>query len=228
MPLSWMALGVSLEGDAPWSPDFIRPRNGFAPDLPMTEHVMYSRALQVAAAPGALVLADVIAPYFNRTWEHFSSHQHTPSCGEVVYPGVVRNGSAIYFAHPVFGEYQRTAPLWCKRLVMDAIQLLLPEPVVRVQGPSTLLISVNEQPAEGRYVVHLLHYIPERRCAAFDVIEDVIPVYDIEISVKAPQPVRSVHCVPDQSALDFETDAGRVAFTLPRLNGHQMIAIEFV
>ena len=221
------ALGVSLKGEAPWSPDFIRPCNGFAPDLPRTEHVMYSRGLEVAAEAGARVLADVVAPYFNRTLEHFSSHQHTPSCGEIAYPGIVRHGNAIYFAHPIFSEYQRTAPLWCKRLVMAAIRLLLPDPVMKVQGPSTLLTSVNEQPTENRYVVHLLHYIPERRCAAFDVIEDVIPVHDIEISVATPKAVRRVQCVPEGRSLEFEGSDDRVAFTLPRLNGHQMIAIEF-
>jgi hypothetical protein len=45
-------------------------------------------------------------------------------------------------------------------------------------------------------VLHLLHYIPERRGRAFDVIEDVISVHDGHVSVRAPRPVRAVTLMP--------------------------------
>ena len=78
-------------------------------------------------------------------------------------PGIVRNGSAIYFSSPIFTLYEKVAPLWCKRLFLNALEMLLPEPLVRHGGPSTLLVTLNEQAAHERQVLHLLHYIPERR-----------------------------------------------------------------
>ena len=45
----------------------------------------------------------------------------------------------------------------------NALDLLLPEPRVRHAGPSTLLVTLSEQLAHNRQVLHLLHYIPERR-----------------------------------------------------------------
>ena len=219
------ALGVELIGEAPYSPDFIVPGEDVGAGLPAAEHVMYTRGLQVAPRNGAEVLADVTVPYFNRTWEHFCSHRHTPSSGEVGYPGIVRSGSAIYFAHPLFALYQTQAPLWCKKLLLNALDLLLPEPLVRITGPSTLVATVNEQAAEGRLVLHLLHYIPERRCTTIDVIEDVIPLHELPISVAVAGEVQAVTTAPEGAELPFTVENGRVQFVLPRLDGHQMIAI---
>jgi hypothetical protein len=61
----------------------------------------------------------------------------------------------------------------------------------------------------------------------FDVIEDVIPLYDVAVSVRVPKPVRSVVTAPQGAALDFRQEGDRVAFTLPKLDGHQMIELNF-
>ena len=219
------ALGVDLAGDAPYSPDFLLPKGAIGAGLPSTELVMYLRGKQVRARAGAAVLAETLVPYFNRTWEHFSSHRHTPSAGKPGYPGVVRNGRAIYFAHPVFEQYHRNAPLWVKRLVANAAAMLLPDPLVRVEGPSTLLAALNEQPRRKRQVLHLLHYIPERRGQDFDVIEDVIPLHGLTVSVRSDRPVAAVTLVPQGAGLPFQARAGRTEFTIPALVGHQMIEL---
>ncbi len=221
------SLGVTLRGDAPYSPDFLMPRGALGEGLDPTEHVMYLQGKQVAAQPGTEVLAECVAPYFNRTWEHFSSHRHTPSAGKPGYPGVLRRGRAIYFMHPVFTQYQGNAPRWVKRLVVNAVRMLLPEPLVRLEAPSSALVSINEQPRENRWVVHLLHYIPERRGREFDVIEDVIPLHDVKVSLRTPRPVKEVAAVPQGQPLRFTTSAGRIEFVLPKLEGHQMIAVRF-
>jgi hypothetical protein len=55
----------------------------------------------------------------------------------------------------------------------------------------------------------------------------VIPLYDVRISVKAPQQVTGVTCVPEMEALPFEHDGDRVEFVVPKVVGHQMVAITF-
>jgi hypothetical protein len=217
--------GVELKGDAPFSPDFIVPGEKLGPDLPPTGHVMYLRGLEVEAGDGAEVLADVEIPYFNRTWRHYCPHAHTPSSGRVAYPGVVRKGSCIYFAHPVFTQYNQNAPLWCKKLVAAAVDLLLPRKLVEVEAPSSMLAALNHQPDRKRYVLHLQHYIPERRGQRFDVIEDVIPVHDVRVSVVVPGKAEAVLLVPAGEAIDFEQVDGRVGFTVPKVDGHCMVEI---
>ena len=219
------ALGLTLVGEAPYSPDFLVPTDRIGRDLPPTEHVMYLRGLQVAPAAGAEALAQANVPYFNRTWEHFCSHQHTPSRHEAGYPGVVSAAACVYFAHPIFTQYHANAPKWCKTFVADAIDRLLGEPLVRVAGPSTLLAMLNEQADERRWVLHLLHYVPERRGQAFDVIEDVIPLFDLAVSIRTDREIAAARTAPEGDELPLKTAAGRVELTLPGLAGHQMIEL---
>ena len=185
------------------------------------------RGMDVEVEPGAEVLMSKVLPYFDRTYRHFCSHRQTPSSGQAGGPAVVKNGRVIYFANPIFSEYNVVAPRWEKQMVLNALALLLPEPLVRHAGPSTLQVAVNEQAADKRWVVHLLHYIPERRSQYIDIVEDVIPLHDVDISIRAPKAVTGVTCVPEATALPYRQVGDRVEFTLPRLVGHQMIALSF-
>ena len=186
---------------------------------------MYMRGMEVRA-DGAQVLAETVASFCDRSYQHFSSHRQTPSSGQVRGPAIVRNGQAIYFAQPIFSQYAQNAPRWCKQLFLNAVALLLPSPLLRHDGPSSVFATLLEQPAEQRWVVHLLHYIPERRGADFDVIEEAIPLHDLEVSVRAPLGVRRVVTAPEGAELPFSSVGERITFTLPRLNGHQIVALE--
>jgi hypothetical protein len=227
--------------------DYLLPEGEIGQGLPPTEHVMYIRGMDVRAQAGAEVLASIYPSYFDRTWEHFCSHRQTPSAGAAGNPSIVRNGGVIYFSSPLFTLYDRMAPPWCKRLLLNALAMFLPQPLVRHGGPSTLFVSLTEQSAnstsqgsEGdlreaashsgspqRLILHLLHYIPERRGTEFDVIEDVIPLYNVPISLRTGRPVGSVTVAQGAEPLPFDRDGERVSFTVPEVVGHQMIAINF-
>jgi len=220
-----LPLGIEYVGEAPYSPDFIVTEGPLATGLPRTELVMYQKGLQVKPN-GATVLAQTNVPYFNRTWEHFASHRHTPSSGQAGYPAITESPAGIYFMHPIFGQYHQNAPRWCKQLVLNALDRLLPDPLVRTDGPSTLIATLNEQPAERRRVLHLLSYVPERRGVDFDVVEDVIPLQNVGVSLRVAGSVRRLTRVPENQPLRFRQSGNRISFVLPELNGHQMIVIE--
>jgi hypothetical protein len=237
------ALGVKLKSEGSRTPDgefvrgrsfprhdfvdYILPRDEIGQGLRETEYAMYMRGVEVEAEAGSEVLADGILPYFDRSYKHFCSHRQTPSSGKVGSPAIVQNGRAIYFSHPIFTQYNQNAPRWCKVLFLNAVGMMLPEPLIRHEDPTTMRVTVNEQAAEDRWVVHLLHYIPERRGRDFDVIEDVIPLYEVKVSVKVPQRVKAVTRVPEQETLTYDQKGDRVEFVLSELVGHQMIALEF-
>ena len=207
--------------------EYILPQGPIGKGLPRTEHVMHMKGMDVEACAGAEILMNKVKPYFDRTAEHFCSHRQTPSSGIAGGPAVVRKGRIIYFAHPIFTQYHENAPRWCRQILLNALDMLLPEPAIRIKAPTTTLVTLNEQKQEGRWIVHLLHYIPERRGQAFDVIEDVLPVHGIGVSVLSPRRVRRVTAVPQGRKLRFSSSSGRVQFTVPQLQGHQMICLEF-
>ena len=140
----------------------------------------------------------------------------------------MRRGQAIYFANPIFTEYDALAPNWEKRMFLNALDMLLPAPLVRHAGPTTMQVTINEQAAENRWVVHMLHYIPERRSQHIDIIEDVIPLYRVKVALRAPRPVRGIACVPQMEGLAFESNGGYVEFVVPKIEGHQMVAVGFL
>ncbi len=207
--------------------DYVVPKGKIGTGLPETDHVMYMRGLPIKETPDGKVLANSTSSYFDRTYKHFCSHFQTPSSGRQNGPAVVATKNSIYFAHPIFANYDTNAPLWCKKLFLNAVQMLLPDPIIKHDGPSSLITTVNEQTDEKRWVIHLLHYIPERRSTQMDVIEDVIPLYDIELSILMPDKPKKVELVPQMQKIDFDYSKGRITFKVFKIEGHQMIAVSY-
>jgi hypothetical protein len=205
--------------------EYLVPRAGFDAGLAQTEYAMYMRGMEIAAHNDAEVLADTVAAYFDRTYDHFCSHRQTPSSGQVTHPTVVQKGKAIYFSQPIFSLYQTKAPRWCKQLLFNALARLLPEPLVRVNAPTASIVTLNAQPQHNRQVLHLLYYVPERRCDEYDVIEDVVSLYNMPVAVRADKPVQRVALVPQGEPLDFAVDGGYVTFIVPEIVGHQMVEL---
>jgi hypothetical protein len=205
--------------------DYLRPRPALAAGVPEGDWVMYASGVEADAMPGSEVLADLVAPYYSRTAAHFCSHQQTPSSGRVRSAGVVRRGRAIYMAHPVGLLYTEFAPRWVRQMVLNAVDLLLPEPLLRHDGPKAMETAINEQAAERRRVVHLLYYVPERRANRLEIVEDVVPLRDVTVSLREDAPVASVRLAPEGTPLPFERGNGRVRFTVPVVRGHQMVEV---
>jgi hypothetical protein len=211
-------------GEAEAYRDFLMPNDRVGVDLPKTEHVMYLRGAMIENVD-ADVLGEVYGAWFDRTWRHFCSHKHAPSTGKPIYPGIVVKGPLLYFSHPIFSIYRLNAPRWCRSFVKDTLRLLLPQPVITHSGPVTMLTFFNKQPVYKRHVLHLLYYIPQRRSATIDIIDNVIPLYNIPIRVRFDCPVTSIRRVPGGESLEFTLDDNYVCFTVPEINGHEMIEI---
>ena len=77
-----------------------------------------------------------------------------------------------------------------KLLFLNSLKLLLPEKLIETNAPTTADIYLNYQPEHKRYIAHILHYIPERRFESVDTIEDVIPLYNIELKIMLPENCR--------------------------------------
>ncbi len=205
--------------------EYLRPKKLLGNGIIDADYVMYIKGMAVKAEKGTTVLADGIKSYFDRTYQHFCSHRQTPSSSQKGTPAITQNGKVIYFAHPIFSQYRQNAPRWCKQLFLNALARVLPTKLIEHNGPSTVLVTLTEQKAKKRYIVHLLHYIPERRGLDFDVIEDVIPLYNLGLTLHLPQKIKSARLVPQEEGLEFTVSKNQIRLTVPELNGHQMIEL---
>ncbi len=216
---------VTYCGEARYAPNYAAPRPVLANGLAATPYVMYDGGFEVEPVADAEVLADVWWPYFNRTWDHFCSHQQTPPAGCSPFPAVVRKGAFVYFSHPIFAMYARDGGRAWRQMVVNALAMLLPEPAIVTDAPTSARVSLLRQEAEARDVLHVLHYIPEPRSMNVQTIEDVIPLHDVHVGVRRNRP-QKVYLAPSGVALDFEESTGRVWVTLPRVDGHAMVVFE--
>ena len=78
----------------------------------------------------------------------------------------------------------------------------------------------------GRTIVHLLNYCPERRTPTLDIVEDIVPLFEVRMNLKLSKKPKRVHLAPQEVPLDFEYANCRVKVCVPKVEGHQMIAIE--
>ncbi len=221
------SLGVRFISEAEYSPDFIVPEGKIGEGLYNMEYTMYMKGLKVENTLIGQPLSYANNPYFNRTWEHFCSHLHTPSSGERAYPAIVGTESSIYFSHPIFSQYEANAPKWCKILVSNAIKMLIGDSIVVSNLPSTALINLNGQKKENRFILHVLHYIAQRKGPTIDIIEDKIPLYNSEFSLALNKDIKGIKLVPNNTELKWKLEGGRVKFAVEKIEGHQMIEIEY-
>lgn len=215
--------------EAPYSPDFMVAREPLSKGLyENTEYVMYQNAAKVSVRENAEEVLPVNVPYYNRTWDNYCSHRYFPSSGKYGYPGVVKNDSVIYFAHPVFSTFQVYGCRWIKTFVENATDMLLKERIITYEGPRNLEVMVNDQIEENRSIVHFLYYVPSHSSTELDILEDTVPLYNIPVSFQErDKKVKSVRLVPQNTEIEYTEKEGRITFTVPEVFGHQMVEIHY-
>ncbi len=232
-----LSLGAELKGKSPWDPDYLIATELSPTPAVRGPFVIYGGAWDVVPGEGAQVLARRARPYFNRAWDHFCSHQHTPDEGEVEFAGAVLSEHAAYFAHPIFRAYRELGQPLYRDLVRDALAQLRGAKQVETSLPTTGRVSLMKQDEQNRYILHLLHAIPVKRGAdssqwatgtwAVEVIEDLHPVHDVQVTVRVPEAVKSARLVPEGRALELKVEGGAAHFAIDKLECHAMIELSF-
>ena len=216
-------VGARPLGPSPWCPDYVQVCEALREGLVGNPFVLYERAQRVEVGD-AEVLAEGWRPYFNREFRHFCSHQHTPPAEPAGYPAAIRKGRIVYFAHPVFANYRNKGQQLARDYVWSVIASVHGRLDVEVGLPSMGRVSLLRQEAEKRHVLHLLYAAPVARGRGIEVVEDVVPLFDVPVSLRLE--ASKVMLVPEGTQLPFDRKADRIEFVVPRLELHQMVVLE--
>jgi hypothetical protein len=228
-------MGLELLGKSEFDPDYIVPTGAAPTPTVRGPFVIHGGATNVKAAEGYETLAGRRDTYFNRRWDHFCSHQHTPDSSDSPYPAAVTNGNVAYLAHSIFTAYRQLGQPLYRDLFSDVLKTLLPRPSVETNLPSAGRSSLMSQENQQRSILHLLFAVPQKRGAdstvwassqaSVEIIEDLYPLRDIECLIRTSQPVQGVKLVPSEQTLDFTQEEGGVRFTVPELLCHAMVEL---
>jgi len=236
-------IGATYHGESEFQPDFVAAGPQLAPGSITAPFVMYLRSQQVKPTDGR-ALGAIHRPYFNRTLEHFCSHQHAPPAEATGYAAAVLNaqGNILYMAHPVFSIYRAVGAVIHRQYVAQAIRLLLgTDQRLRTNLPSTARVSLMHQPAERRMVLHLLaanlilrgaetKLSPEGYVYGahqLEVIEDLIPLRGVQVRLRAGVAVKRATLEPQGVELPFQREGETIHFEMPEFACHQMAVLHY-
>ncbi|MGI9499348.1 MAG: beta-galactosidase, partial [Geminicoccaceae bacterium] len=212
--------------------------DGLDPALPDAPIVMY--ALPLSLEPGNTeVLAYIRPSYFNRSWDRFCSHLHTPEnpTAPSIGPAILRAGSVIHCAFPLFRLYGETGQVNYKYVLRNLIERLAPDPLMGTDLPSAARMSLIRQAEENRDVLHLLYAPTQLRGAGMalndgrirpvEIIEDAPLLKDATAWVRRPAAPLDVVSAYSGAPLewDYDPDRERLTITFPALHIHEAAVI---
>jgi hypothetical protein len=220
-----------------FNPSYVRASSKLDASMTETPFVIYATG-EAIASTGAEVLAEITPPYFNRTYAHFSSHQHAPDD-----PGAASLGAAVtvtdsvgYIAFPVFTVYHAMGQPLYKYMVRGLIARLLPDPAIITDLPSSGRATLTHQQEPERHVLHLLYGAPQVRGKAvpngaggfrvMEMIEDLPTLGPVAASVRLPTAPARVYDAMTGADLPFAYEGGRASVTVPSLRIHSAVVFE--
>jgi len=220
-----LPLGVEYNGTCEYVPNYMIPEydalNG------KTAYIMYQNALKVKATEGS-VEALLEESYFNRTAEHFCSHRHTPNNSGADTVGAVLNESTAYIAWNIFSDYGTYGEYHMKELVLRMIEALIGDTKsVKTNLADRGVVTYTYQSDANRYIAHLLFAHTTKRGKDVEIIEDIIPLYNVTAEFRMPKKPARVYLAPEEEDLPFTWENGILRVTLPKLENHAMIVAEY-
>ena len=219
-------LGFEYLGKSEFDCDYLvsKVKNEKLPDAPMLCNIPGHRV----AVDGGDVTAEFITPYFNRTYRHFCGHKNTPhNKGSKAYPAIVKKGNVVYVAHPLGNQYVVYGSLYHKRYMMEAINLVYGGGMLKVEGLGAQgRCTMIDQPQNNRYCINMVYASPVMRGKAV-VIEDIMPIYNIKVTVKTDKSIKKVYDGLSGEAYSFDFKDGKCEFVLPKLECHSSIVLEY-
>ena len=219
------ALGWEIVGTAPFSTTFLRlsPSPWLTPPVPADVRIHGESLLLEGTGPSE-TLVELVFPYFERAYDHFSGHSYTPPQKPSGRGAVVQNGRVIVFAVPLLAGVAEEGNDQYRQLIGECLHRLLPAPLLRTGGPVHLETSVVET---GRGIaVHLLSFVPARLARDLDLVYDPFPLVDVEVALRLEAPPARVTLQPKGEELTFSFVGGYASARVTVLDGHAMLVFE--
>lgn len=215
-------LGAEWIKENPYKPDYFRPLEKIK-DMGDTGYIMYGNGEKIRCIGNELGIRE--NPYFNRTRAHFCSHQHTPNSCEYGGAGMTEGKDGIYIAWNIFADYAQSGELHLKQMAIFALDRLLDSAkTLKTNLPAQGIVTLMKQ--NDRLICHLLYASPVKRGNGIEVIEDIVPIYNVELAIKTDKKINKVYLAPQKEDIDFTYDDGYISVKLDKIECHQMVVFE--
>lgn len=220
-------LGCVYEGRSAYNPAYVNPLMPLK-NLDDGTYVVYGEGNKVKLAEGGKELAQREESYFNRSVVHFCSHKHAPNSGVIEGSAVTVGKHGAYICWKLFEEYATKGSLILREIVTATLDLLLgADKTLETNLPAQGVVTLMDQTAERRLVNHLLYASPVKRGDGIEIIEDILPVYGVNVTLRPNKEVRRVYLAPQMTEIPFEQKNGTVKYTVEKMENHQMVVLDY-
>ncbi len=217
--------GCRFVGESNYSPIYFRPDFDLGA-LGNTAFVIYSKSYDIETDGNVVVERE--NPYFNRSTFAFCSHQHTPNDKSKRYPAAVIGKDGAYISAKIFSEYAVKGSIVSKLITNHIIDTLLGEnKTITTNLPAQGVITLMNQSSEHRLVNHLLYASPVKRGNGVEVIEDIIPLYNISVKLHTDIIPKRVYTAPEKKDIPYSYENGIISYTVDKLDCHAMVVIDY-
>ncbi len=220
--------GLEYLGSAKYDCDYLvtSVKDTLVPNAPMLCNIPGHR---VKAAEETQILAEKLEPYFSRTYARFCGHKNTPhNKSTEKTPAIVQCGNIVYLAHSLPRQYYVFGSPYHKNYFMLALQAVyaggkITADGLYAQGRCTMI----QQREQNRYCINMIYASPIRRGCA-EIIEDIVPLYNIHVTAQISEKISRVYLPLTGESLVYSVEDKQVSFTVPELNCHTTVVIEYV
>ena len=143
-------------------------------------------------------------------------------------PAATIGKNGAYIANEIFAEYANKGSITTKKMFLGVIEALLADTKTIVTDlPAQGVVTLMEQKEEHRYVNHVLYASPVKRGGGIEIIEDILPVYDVHVTLRLDKAPKKVYLAPEMQEIDYTWDGKELSYKLDKLFIHAMVVVEY-
>ncbi len=227
--LEGLRQSAEILGPEEFNYTFLHVEKELAKDLPDMGITVYEPGIALSPKEKGRSFIELGRGYFNLgRWDHKHEYLYIPEKELCGHSGLIASESenVWHFAFPIARNYYKHAATAYRKLLGNVLAQCLPDPLLKVKNlPSYGVATLTAQ--ENRTLIHLLCYVPEKRGAVMEIIEEPSVAVDVEVQFRTDsRRISKVYLAPSGEEIPFTLENGYANMVLPRLTGYQMIVAE--
>lgn len=228
------SMGLTYVSEAAFEPMYAVYPKSYDAFLGKAEQVLHGKGMYIQGQ-GERV-GELWEPMYNRSYQHYYSHYQAPIAEKSQYPLMIVTNGGIHFSHQLFTMYKTMGIREYKVMIVKALEQLLHGTFVDTDAPTTSDVILNYQPQGNRLLLNYLNYVPIKQSLRVETIEASTPVAQTNFSIDLEgvfkrlgiqqQEVQEITVAGKNQTLPFEIEDQHLHFTLPKLDGYEVIALQ--
>ena len=187
-----------------------------------TKYIAYQSALLINPVAHAAVSNPIFYPYFNRNYQHFSSHFQTPDNIQSPYFSKIELDNISYFAHPLFALYKENGNKIYEQLIHEVLATQV-NTLFSFEEFNPFLQFEVFQEKENIYYVALFYY-PQRRIGTNTIIDSIQKIYNVQFVVHQSKTIKRIKKCTAQTSQDIVVEQQQI--TVKEIIGFEVLKIE--